>query len=49
MTLLIYYIHRLTATKVDSTYLGVYGCGRARTHDHRVGSHAAPYPITPHR
>ena len=47
----IYYINWLTATKVDSTYLGclinqqinaaihsVYVCGRARTHDHQVGS-----------
>ena len=44
----IYYIKWLTATKVDSTYLGcltsntqrtcVYVCDRARTHDHRVGS-----------
>ena len=43
----IYYTNRLTATKVDSTYLGcltsntqrtLYVCGRARTHDHRVGS-----------
>ena len=41
----IYYINRLTTTKVDSTYLGclpaihsVYVCGRARTHDHRVDS-----------
>ena len=42
----IYYINRLRATKVDSTYLGcltsnihsVYVCGRARTRDHRVSA-----------
>ena len=45
----IYYINRLTVTKVDSTYLDCltsspalqsvcYVCDRARTYDHRVGS-----------
>ena len=51
-------MNRLTVTKVDSTYLGCltsyaqciiyYVCGRARTHDHRIGSQA-PYTIASHK
>ena len=47
----IYYINRLTTTKVDSTYWVVnqqcityMSSGRARTLDHRIGSQA-PYPL----
>ena len=48
---LIYYVNRLTTTKVDSTYLAVIQqcitymcCGKARTLDHLICSQA-PYPI----
>ena len=51
----IYYINRITVTKIDTTlfapinqqYTGyIMSCGRAQTHDHRIGSQALPYRAT---
>ena len=54
----IYYINRLTATKVDSTYLGCFSLlnqqytaymSVAGLERMTTGSAVSPYPIAPHR